>query len=168
MEEIINKVAASGLVTIDLEEMYPVGERVELDIAPQLWQGMALREKDFREWLARHDWSAFQNKHVAFYCSADAIIQPWAFMLVASRLSDGGAATVFQGSRAELESELFRKKIDGLDMEHYRDKRCVIKGCSNKPVPASAYAFLVTRLQPLAKSIMFGEPCSTVPVFKKA
>lgn len=167
MEEIINKVAASGLVTIDLEEMYPAGDRLELDIAPLLWQGLALREKDFREWIAQHDWSLYQGKHVAFYCSADAIIQPWAFMLVASKLSEC-ATTAVQGRREELENVLFRAVIDELDVEHYREKRCVIKGCSNKPVPASAYAYLVTRLQPVAKSIMFGEPCSTVPVFKRS
>ena len=167
MEEIINKVAASGLVTIDLEEIYPIGERVELDVAPLLWQGLALREKDFREWIAQHDWSLYKGKHVAFYCSADAIIQHWAFMLVASKLSEY-ALTAVQGRSEELESVLFRSVIDALDVEHYRDKRCVIKGCSNKPVPASAYAYLVTRLQPVVKSIMFGEPCSTVPVFKKA
>jgi hypothetical protein len=167
MEEIINKVAASGLVTIDLEEMYPAGECVELDIAPLLWQGLALKEKDFREWISQNDWSVYQGKHVAYFCSADAIIQPWAFMLVASRLSEL-ATTAIQGRREELESALFRSVIDMLDLEQYRDKRCVIKGCSNKPVPASAYAYLVTHLQPVAKSIMFGEPCSTVPVFKKA
>jgi hypothetical protein len=167
MEEIINKVAASGLITIDLEEMYPSGDRLELDIAPQLWQGLALREKDFRQWILENDWSIYKGKHVAYYCSADAIIQPWAFMLVASRLS-GCAATAVQGRRDELESLLFRSVIDAIDVEQYRDKRCVIKGCSNKPVPASAYAHLVIRLQPVVKSLMFGEPCSTVPVFKKA
>ena len=167
MEEIINKVAASGLVTIDLEEMYPSGERVELDIAPVLWQGLALREKDYRDWIAQHDWKSYSGKHVGFFCSADAIIQPWAFMLLASRLSEF-ATTSIQGRPEELESALFRAVIDAIDVELYRDKRCVIKGCSNKPVPASAYAYLVTRLQPVAKSIMFGEPCSTVPVYKKS
>lgn len=167
MEEIVNKVAASGLVTIDLEEIYPKGERAIIDFAPQLWQGMALREKDFREWIASYDWNQYHGKHVAFYCSADAIIQPWAYMLIASKLS-GIAATSLQGSASDLENYLFRSLIDTLDIEEYRDKRCVVKGCSNQPVPASAYAYLVTRLQPVAKSIMFGEPCSTVPVFKKS
>lgn len=167
MEEIVNKVAASGLVTIDLEELYPEGGRMSLDIAPQLWQGLALREKDFRDWISAHNWSVYQGKHVAFYCSADAIIQPWAYMLVASRLSEY-ALTVLQGSLDELESALFRTVIDTMNIERFRDKRCVIKGCSNKPVPSSAYAHLVSRLRPVAKSIMFGEPCSTVPVYKKA
>ncbi len=167
MEEIVNKVAASGLVTIDLEEIYPTGERVTIDFASQLWQGLALREKDFRDWIASHDWSVYHGKHVAFYCSADAIIQPWAYMLIASKLT-GVARTMVQGDARDLEHYLFRSLIDGLDIERFNDKRCVIKGCSNKPVPASAYAYLVGRLQPVAKSIMFGEPCSTVPVFKKA
>ena len=167
MEEIINKVAASGLVTIDLEEIYPTGERVTIDFASQLWQGLALREKDFRDWIASHDWSVYQDKHVAFYCSADAIIQPWAYMLIASKLTSV-ARTMVQGNERDLEHYLFRSIVDGLDIEQFLDKRCVVKGCSNKPVPASAYAYLVERLQPVAKSIMFGEPCSTVPVFKKA
>lgn len=167
MDEIINKVAASGLITIDLEELYPIGERADLDIAPQLWQGLALREKDFRDWIAQHNWQSYRGKHVAFYCSAEAIIQPWAFMLVASKLA-GIATTAVQGRRDELESILFRSTIDAMDVEQFRDKRCVIKGCSNKPVPPSAYAHLVNRLQPVVKSLMFGEPCSTVPVFKKA
>ena len=166
MEEIVNKVAASGLITIDLEDIYPAGDRVTIDFASQLWHGLALREKDFREWISSHDWSQYQGKHVAFYCSADAIIQPWAYMLIASKLS-GIAATIVQGSLSDLENQLFLALIDGLDIEQYRDKRCVVKGCSNKPVPVSAYAHLVARLQPIAKSIMFGEPCSTVPVFKK-
>jgi hypothetical protein len=167
MEEIVNKVAASGLVTIDLEEIYPIGERAVIDFAPQLWQGMALREKDFRDWIASHDWNQYQGKHVAFFCSVDAIIQPWAYMLIASKLC-GIASTALQGNSADLENHLFRSLIDALDVEQYRDKRCVVKGCSNKPVPAAAYAYLVSRIQPIAKSIMFGEPCSTVPVFKKS
>jgi len=166
MDEIVNKVAASGLVTINLEEHFPQGDRVSIDLAEQLWQGLALREKDFRAWIQSHDWSQYQGKHVAVFCSVDAIVPAWAYMLVASALSDH-AATVVHGSRVDLEQVLFRNMIDSLDMNEYLDKRCIVKGCSHLPVPQSAYAHLVVKLRPVARSIMFGEPCSTVPVFKR-
>lgn len=167
MEEIVNKVAKSGLITIDLEEMYPSGERAAFDIKESLWQGLVLKEKDFRDYLKAFDWSTFQDKYVAVYCSADAIIPHWAFMLIASKLQ-GISKLTFIGSSDEMERYIFREMIEALDVEAYRDQRIVIKGCSNKPVPQSAYGDLVTRLQPYAKSIMFGEPCSTVPVYKKS
>jgi hypothetical protein len=166
MEEIVNKVAASGLVTIDLEEMYPSGERASIDLAAQLWQGLALREKDFRAWIQSTDWTQYKNKHVAVHCSVDAIIPAWAYMLVASSLS-GHAATIIHGSMHELEMHLFKSVIDSLDIVQYQDKRCVVKGCSNLPVPQAAYTHLVVRLHPVVRSIMFGEPCSTVPVYKR-
>jgi hypothetical protein len=166
MDEIVNKVAASGLVTINLEEHFPQGDRVSIDLAEQLWQRLALREKDFRAWIQSHDWSQYQGKHVAVFCSVDAIVPAWAYMLVASALSDH-AATVVHGSRVDLEQVLFRNMIDSLDMNEYLDKRCIVKGCSHLPVPQSAYAHLVVKLRPVARSIMFGEPCSTVPVFKR-
>jgi len=166
MDEIINKVASSGLVTVDLEEMYPQGERVVLDIKDQLWQGLALKEKDFREWIKTNDWSVYQNKLVAVTCSVDAIIPNWAFMLVASKL-EGVAKRVVFGNAEMLEIILFSELISTINPEDYRDKRLVIKGCSDRPVPTSAYVELVNKLQPVAKSIMFGEPCSTVPVFKR-
>ncbi|MFN0030899.1 MAG: DUF2480 family protein [Flavobacteriales bacterium] len=166
MEEILNKVAASGLITIDLEEIYPEGERVLLDIKDQLWQGLALREKDFREWTKANDWSVYQNKFVAVTCTLDAIIPNWAFMLIASKLEGIAKRTVF-GKLETLEVVLFNELIAQLHVEEYRDKRLVIKGCSDKPVPTSAYVELVNKLQPIAKNIMFGEPCSTVPVFKR-
>ena len=166
MDEIVNKVAASGLVTIDLEELYPKGDRVSIDIANQLWQGLALREKDFRQWVQTHDWSQYQAKHVAVFCSTDAIVPAWAFMLVASALS-GVATSVVHGNISALEEVLFRSVVDSLDVSVYADKRCVVKGCSNLPVPQSAYTHLVMRLRPVVRSIMFGEPCSTVPVYKR-
>ncbi len=166
MEEIVNKVAASGLVTIDLEELYPSGKRVSIDVAEQLWQGIALREKDFRTWIQSHDWTQYKDKHVAVHCSVDAIIPAWAFMLVASSLSEH-ASTVVHGTLQELEIHLFRTVIDALDVSQYIDKRCVIKGCSNLPVPQSAYTHLVMKLMPVVRSIMSGEPCSTVPVYKR-
>lgn len=166
MEEIINKVASSGLVTIDLEEMIPQGDRVLLDIKDQLWQGLALREKDFREWIKTNDWSVYQNKLVAVTCTVDAIIPNWAFMLVASSLVGIAKRAVF-GNLEVLENILFIELIATINAEDYRDKRIVIKGCSDQPVPTAAYLELVNKLQPVAKNIMFGEPCSTVPVFKR-
>jgi hypothetical protein len=166
MDEIVNKVAASGLVTINLEELYPQGERISIDLADQLWQGLALKEKDFRAWIADHDWSQYTQKHVAVFCSVDAILPAWSFMLVASALSEF-APTVVHGNRQQLEEVLFWRVVESLDIETYRDKRCVIKGCSHLPVPQSAYSNLVVKLRPVARSIMFGEPCSTVPVFKR-
>jgi hypothetical protein len=166
MSEIINKVAQSGLITIDLEGIYPSGKRVALDIAPQLWQGIALREKDFREWIRTTNWSEYQGAHVAIYCSVDAIIPHWAYMLIASALS-GIARTVVFGSTDDLESELFGAVIRSINPEEYRDKRIVIKGCSEREVPVSAYMDLVSHLQPVVRSIFFGEPCSTVPVYKR-
>lgn len=166
MSEIINKVAASGLVTINLEEHFPEGERVVLDIKDQLWQGLALKEKDFREWIKTNDWESFRDKYVAVFCSVDAIIPTWAYMLVASKL-EGVAKRFYFGTPEILENILFSELIHSFDPELYRDKRIIIKGCSDRPVPLSAYVELVNKLQPVAKSIMFGEPCSTVPVFKR-
>jgi hypothetical protein len=166
MSEIINKVAASGLVTINLEEFFPEGDRVFLDIKDQLWQGLALREQDFREWIKTHHWESFRDKYVAVLCSVDAIIPNWAYMLIASKL-EGVAKRFYFGSPETLENIIFSELINSFDQENYRDKRIIIKGCSDRPVPTSAYVELVKKLQPVAKSIMFGEPCSTVPVFKR-
>lgn len=166
MEQIVNKVAASGLVTIDLEEIYPGGERIVFDIANHLWQGLALREKDFRDFIKENNWEFYHDKYVAICCSTDAIVPNWAYMLIASKL-EGVAKMVVFGGLELLESTIFNRLIEQLPQEDYRDKRLVIKGCSDKPVPSSAYVDLVTKLQPVAKSIMFGEPCSTVPVFKR-
>ncbi|MFN6380531.1 MAG: DUF2480 family protein [Flavobacteriales bacterium] len=165
-EEIVNKVAKSGLITINLEEMYPEGDRVGFDLKDLLWQGLALREKDFRDFLKDHVWSLYQDKYVAVFCSVDAIIPHWAFMLVTSHLT-GIAHLVHIGSVLEMETAIFKKIIEEINVLEYTDQRLVIKGCSDRPVPQSAYADLVFRLQPVAKSIMFGEPCSTVPVFKR-
>jgi hypothetical protein len=166
MSEIINKVAASGLVTIDLESMYPAGQRSVIDIREQLWMELALKEKDFREWIKTNDWERYRGHFVAVTCSNDAIIPNWAYMLVASALS-GVARKVVFGSVDQLETAIFSELIAALPGEEYADKRLVIKGCSDLPVPVSAYVEIVAKLQPVAKSIMFGEPCSTVPVFKR-
>lgn len=166
MEEITNRVANSGLITLDLGEMYPAGERVLLDIKDQLFQGLILREKDFREFIATHDWSQYKNKFVAITCTADAIIPDWSWMLLASALQPFAKKIVF-GDLEKLETVLFTEVLSAFDSEQYRDARVVIKGCGDKPVPKTAYIELTRVLQPVVKSIMYGEPCSTVPVYKR-
>jgi hypothetical protein len=165
-EEIINKVAQSGLITLDLEEWYPSGESVVLDIAPWLFQGMILKEKDFREYIKLHDWQQYAGKHVAVICSADAIVPTWAYMLVAAQLAPV-AGSIFQGSPEQMKEQLFRQRIADMNALDYKDQRVVIKGCSGKEVPVSAYMEITRKLQPYVKSIMYGEACSTVPVFKR-
>lgn len=166
MSEIINKVSESGLVTINLEEYYPEGERVAFDIAPLLVEGLLLREKDFREFIANHPWENYSGKYVALFCSTDAIIPQWAWMLLTVAL-EGSAKKVVVGSITALESFLFEAVINQIPVEQFRDVRVVIKGCSGKPVPLQAYVALTARLKPVVKSIMYGEPCSTVPVYKR-
>lgn len=166
MDEIINKVAGSGLVTIDLEEFYPKGERVVLDIKDQLFQGLLLREKDFREYIKQEDWSKYKDTYVAVTCSADAIVPTWAYMLLASALEPFAKKVVF-GSAETLETVLYDELLRGLDVQQYKDARIVIKGCGNLPVPRAAYVELTRLLRPHVKSIMYGEPCSTVPIYKQ-
>ncbi|MFM2016662.1 MAG: hypothetical protein RL007_318 [Bacteroidota bacterium] len=166
MEEITNRVANSGLITLDLGEMYPEGDRVLLDIKDQLFQGLILREKDFREFITTHDWSQYKNKFVAITCTADAIIPDWSWMLLASALQPFAKKIVF-GDLEKLETVLFTEVLSAFDTEQYRDARVVIKGCGDKPVPKTAYIELTRLLQPVVKSIMYGEPCSTVPVYKR-
>jgi hypothetical protein len=165
-EEIINKVAQSKLVSIDLETFYPTGARHLFDLADWLYEGLILREKDFRERAKNYDWAQHTGAHVAVFCSADAIVPLWAFMLVSSQLQPY-AKTVVEGDADKLESVLFRQWCDTHDFSQYEGKPMIIKGCSNKPVPTDAFVEFVNRAQPYAKSIMFGEPCSTVPVYKK-
>lgn len=164
-DEITNKVANSGLITIDLGELYLPGERVLIDIKDQLFQELILREKDFREFIKGHDWSQYKNKYVALTCSADAIIPDWTWMLLASALQPFAKKIVF-GSLEVLETVLFDETLSNFDIEKYRDARIVIKGCGDKPVPKSAYIELTRKLQPIVKSLMYGEPCSTVPIYK--
>lgn len=166
MEEITNKVANSGLVTIDLGEMYPAGERVVVDIKGQLFQELILREKDFREFIRTNDWSQYKDKYVALTCSADAVIPDWTWMLLASALEPFAKKIVF-GNLEKLETVLFEEVLSHFDAEQFRDNRVVVKGCGDKPVPKTAYVELVRKLQPVVKSIMYGEPCSTVPVYKR-
>jgi hypothetical protein len=165
-EEIINKIAQSGLIEFNLEEYYPTGDRVVLDIKDQLFQGLILKEKDFREFVKNEDWTKYTDKYVALTCTADAIIPTWAYMLLATALSSYAKKCVF-GNLDTLETVLFDEALSGINPEQYRDGRIVIKGCSNLPVPPSAYVEITRLLKPVAKSIMYGEPCSTVPLYKK-
>jgi hypothetical protein len=166
MDEIVNKVAESGLITINLEDFYPEGERILFDIKPWLFQEIILKEKDFREHIKNHDWNIYQNKFVALTCTADAIIPTWAYMLIAAQLSSIAKKIVF-GDLKKLEEEIFHDAFQKLNPEEYRDQRIILKGCSNKEVPASAYVEFTNLLRPFVKSIMYGEACSTVPVYKK-
>ena len=165
-ENFVNKVAQSGLVTLDPAVFYPEGERVVYDIKDNLFQGLMLREKDFREFVKGHNWAQYNGKNVAVYCSADAIVPAWAYMLLANRLAPYAREVVF-GDADVLETVLFVKGIAKLNVEDYRDQRIVIKGCGDVPVPVSAYVELTKKLTPVVKSLMFGEPCSTVPIYKK-
>lgn len=163
--EITNKVASSGIVTIDLEEFYVKGERVLFDIKPHLFQELILREKDFREFIKTNDWSIYKDKLVALTCSADAIVPTWAYMLLTLALEPYAQKIVF-GNLIELETILFAEKLALLNPSNYKDARVVIKGCGDIDIPKNAYVQLTALLKPFVKSIMYGEPCSTVPLYK--
>jgi hypothetical protein len=165
-ENFVNKVAASGLVTLNLEDYYPKGERVVYDIKENLFHGLMLREKDFREFIKTHDWSQYQDKNVAIICSADAIVPTWAYMLLANRMKPFANEIVF-GNLELLETVLFTKALAKINVTSFANERVVIKGCGDIPVPVSAYVELTNLLTPVVKSIMYGEPCSTVPVYKR-
>jgi hypothetical protein len=164
-DEIINRVKASPLVVFDLEELYPAGERILFDLKPLLFQELVLKEKDFREFIRAHDWSQYQNKHVAIFCTADAVVPTWAYMLISLSLQPHAASIMF-GTLTDLENYLFEKALAKVDVEKYCQAKLVIKGCSKINVPVNAYVRIASLLRPVAASIMFGEPCSTVPLFK--
>jgi hypothetical protein len=165
-EEIINRVANSKLKVIDLEDYYPNGNRIIFDIKDWLLEGLVLREKDFRVSVAEHDWSQYQDCYIALQCSTDAIVPDWAYMLISLELQNYSKLTVI-GSLEHLESIIYTSIISGIDVSSYKDMSVIIKGCSHKPVPANALVLLSQRLKPVAKSIMFGEACSSVPLFKR-
>lgn len=165
-EEIINRVANSSLINIDLEDFYPAGDRVIFDIKDWLYEGIILKEKDFRESVKNHDWSQYQDTYVALTCSEDAIIPSWAYLLLSSELTPF-AKKVVVGNLELLETVLFQEVIQRLNISEYQDKPVIIKGCADKPIPASAFSFLIDRIQPIAKTIMYGEACSTVPLYKR-
>ena len=163
---IINKVAESGLTTLDLEAYYPHGETVVFDLKDHLFMGLILKEKDFRATLSTWDWNRYSGKNVAITCSADAIVPMWAYMLVASNLAPVAQQVVFAKAEDAL-ANLFLKNLQSIRGEDYADKRVVVKGCGDKLIPEAAYVEIAAKLRPHVKSIMYGEPCSTVPIFKR-
>lgn len=165
-EPIVNRVANSALMTLDLEEHFPAGQRLSLDLSQWLEQGFILREKEFRTQLQQHPWANYQNAFVALHCSTDAILPGWAYMLVTTHLADH-AQKVVLGTLEDLELELFRDVIDGIDLSIYIDKPVIIKGCSDKQIPEQAYLYLTQKLLPISKSLMYGEACSSVPLYKR-
>ncbi len=165
-EAFINKVAESGIVSLDLEEYYPKGEVMVFDLKRYLFRELILKEKEFRASLLTTDWDSYRGKLVAITCTADAIIPMWAYMLVASNLQPFAAEVVF-GDEKKLISTLLFKNLQTVKGEAYADKRVVVKGCGEVDIPESAYVEITNKLRPFAKSIMYGEPCSTVPIFKK-
>lgn len=165
-EPIVNRVSQSKLVEIDPADFRFAGETLEIDLAGLLFQGLILREKDLRDFIKEHNWEQYAGKRVAVFCSADAILPAWAFMLVASALS-GRSEGVYFGNKAETERAYMEQRINEIDLVPFRDKKIVIKGCGDFQISAGIYLKLVERLQPVASGIMYGEPCSTVPVYKK-
>jgi hypothetical protein len=165
-ENFVNKVAASGLITLNLEEYFHQGERIVYDIKDNLFHGLMLREKDFREFIKTHDWSIYAGKNVAVQCSADAIVPTWAYMLLANKMKPYANEVVF-GSLETLEATLFVRALAKIDIDAYANERVVIKGCADIEVPVAAYVEITNLLTPVVKSIMYGEPCSTVPIYKR-
>ncbi|UAY52091.1 DUF2480 family protein [Ferruginibacter albus] len=165
-DEIINKVTDSALTTLDLEELYPKKEIILFDIKDFLFMGLILKEKDFRESLKNFNWDQYNNKLIAVSCSVDAVIPMWAYMLVASYLQPV-AQDVFFGTEEQLKENILLKNISQLNKEEFIDKRIVVKGCGELPIKEAAYLEITKLLRPVAKSIMYGEPCSTVPIYKK-
>jgi hypothetical protein len=166
MEKLRNKVAESGIITLNLEDYFPEEQICSFDIKDFLFMEMLLKEKEYRAALENHDWSQYTNKHVAVYCSTDAIIPMWSYMLIATQLS-AVAKSVYEGTKEELFKELFLNNINAIDATAFEDKRVVIKGCGEKEIPAYAYTAITNKLIQKVKSLMYGEPCSTVPVYKK-
>jgi hypothetical protein len=165
-EAITNKVSESGLITLDLEQYYPRDKVVLFDLKDYLFMGLILKEKDFREALKNLDWEVFRNKYVGLTCSADAIIPPWAYMLAASYLQPV-AKDVIMGDEQEIHKTIFTKNIQGINVDEFAGQRVVVKGCGETPIGEFAYMEITKRLRPVVKTIMYGEPCSTVPIYKK-
>jgi hypothetical protein len=165
-EEIVNRVANSKLITFNLEDYYPEGERVLFDVKDWLLEGFVLRESEFREQAKNHDWSQYEGKFIALTCSSDAIIPAWAFMLLATNLQPY-AKKVITGDLETLETVLYTEVISKMDLSNLQDKPVIVKGCAHKPVPKNAYLLLIEKLQPVVKSLMYGEACSSVPLYKK-
>jgi hypothetical protein len=165
-DEIVNKVANSGLVNFDLEAYYPKGQRLLIDLKDWLFEGLILKEKDFRQAVKDYNWAQHQDHYVAIDCSADAIVPVWSYMLISNAISPY-AKKVVKGNLEVLETLLFYELINALDTKPFEDQRVIIKGCSNLPIPESAYVAITNKLSPIVKSIMYGEACSSVPIYKK-
>ncbi|MEL4306890.1 DUF2480 family protein [Joostella sp. CR20] len=166
MEEIVNRVAQSKLETFNLEDYCPVGERVLFDIKDWLFEGFILKEKDFRTFAKDHQWEQYNNSYVALTCSTDAIVPAWAYMLLSTYLQPF-AKKVVVGTLEDLETSIYQEIIPTIDLSAYTDKPVIVKGCAKKPVPQNAYIFITNRLLNIAKSVMYGEACSSVPLFKR-
>jgi len=166
MDEIVNRVANSVLQVFDLEDYYPEGPRFSIDVSQWLYEGFVLREKDFREQLKNHNWETYKDGFVALSCSTDAIVPAWAYMLITAYL-EPVAKNVFWGTIPQMEIGMYQEILQKLDYTSYQDKPVIIKGCSRKPVPQEVYVLATQKLMPVAKSIMFGEACSAVPVYKR-
>lgn len=164
-EEIINKIALAQIEQIDLKDFLFKDEIQSIDLKDQLWNELVLKEKDFRAWVKGHDWDSYKNQTVCIFCSADAIIPAWAFMLVTAELK--GASKVICGTIKEAQKQLFFESISNWEVSELKDKRVMVKGCSDIPEPNQAYVAFTAKLLPVVKSLMFGEPCSAVPVYKK-
>jgi Protein of unknown function (DUF2480) len=164
---LVNRVAESGLITINLEDFFPKGAVAVFDMKDYLFMELILKEKDFREACKNHDWKQYQDKNLVIDCTADAIIPVWAYMLVATYAAPY-VRELFQGDVDNFYKTFYFKTVAQFDVSAFHGKRIVVKGCSDKPVPAAAYVALTQKLQPVAQSIMYGEPCSTVPIYKKA
>lgn len=165
-EEIVNRVANSGLVNFDLEAYYPKGQRQLIDLKDWLFEGLILKEKDFRQAVKDYNWAQHQDQYVAIDCSVDVIVPVWSYMLICNAISPY-AKKVVKGNIEDLESLIFHELINALDTKPYENQRVIVKGCSNLPIPKSAYVAITNKLTPLAKSIMYGEACSSVPIYKK-
>ncbi|TQD40453.1 DUF2480 family protein [Haloflavibacter putidus] len=166
MEEIVNRVAKSKLVTFNLEEYYPAEKRLLFDVKDWLYEGFVLREKEFRKAVKEHDWAQYKNQFVALTCSSDAIVPAWAYMLISVNLQPY-AKKIVLGNLEDLEKSIYQNVLENLDVEAYKNLPVIIKGCANKPIPEDAYVQAVQKLQPVVKSLMFGEACSSVPLYKK-
>ena len=165
-DTIFNRVAESKLITFDLEKLYQIGDRITIDLSQWLDKGIILREKEFRLKLKQHNWKAYRNQFVAIYCSTDAVLPAWASLLVTTYLQPY-AKKVVMGTLIDLETHLFTEEIKKINVSSFKDKAVIIKGCSDKKVPEDSYVQLISRLQPVVKSLFYGEACSSVPLFKK-
>ncbi|MFD2892174.1 DUF2480 family protein [Flavobacterium chuncheonense] len=166
MDEIVNKVANSKLEVFDLEDYFPKAPIVELDISQWLLEGFILKEKDFRETLKNYEWQQFSGQNVALFCVTDAILPAWTYSLVATYLAPFANAIV-QGDKKAMLLSLYQKELSKIDFQFYADKPVILKGCSNKPVPNEVYVLAIQELQKVGRSVMFGEACSAVPLYKK-